>query len=191
MDFTLDINTIEHKLKNTLSEKRYIHSLGVRDEACRLAVLYGADKDKAYVAGLIHDCAKHMEFSESIALCGKYNIKLDDITRRCPAIIHAPVGAVLAESEYGINDREILDAVRYHTVAREKMTLLDKIIYVADMTEPNRDFDGVDRLRQESREDIDLAYKNALGRSIIYNISKGNAVHPNTLYAWNEMCNIE
>lgn len=180
----MNIIDIKEKLKKALTEKRYNHSISVADEAVRLAERYGYDKDKAYLAGLVHDCAKSIPYSEAVNM----GCELDRETLACPGVVHAPVGAYVAEYEYGITDTEILDAIRYHTVARENMTLLDKIIYLADITEPYRDFDGVEKLRQLCNEDIDLAFCEALRRSVVFNIEKGNIIHPNTLYAWNEMC---
>ncbi len=188
MEYIPDIKAIDEKLKNALDEKRYNHSIGVRDEAKRMAELFGADISKALIAGFVHDCAKRMSFRESIQICEKYGVLLDDITKLCPPVIHAPAGAVIAEREYGILDKEILDAIRFHTVARAGMTLLDKIIYVADMTEPQRDFDGVEKLRKLSETDINLAYQEAIRLSLVFNLCKGNLIHPNTLYAWNETC---
>lgn len=180
----MDIKEIKEKLKTALDEKRYNHSISVADEAVRLANRYGYDKDKAYLAGLVHDCAKCIPYNDAI----KSGCELDRETLACPGVVHAPVGAFIAEREYGITDIEILDAIRYHTVAREKMTLLDKIIYLADIIEPYRDFDGVENLRKLCNEDLDLAFCEALRRSVVFNIEKGNIIHPNTLYAWNEMC---
>lgn len=180
----MDIKEIKEKLKTALDEKRYNHSISVADEAVRLAKRYGYDEDKAYLAGLVHDCAKCITYSDAI----KSGCELDRETLACPGVVHAPVGAYVAEREYGITDIEILDAIRYHTVAREKMTLLDKIIYLADIIEPYRDFDGVEELRKLCNEDLDLAFCEALRRSVVFNIEKGNIIHPNTLYAWNEMC---
>ena len=180
----MDIKEIKEKLKTALDEKRYNHSISVADEAVRLAKRYGYDKDKAYMAGLVHDCAKCIPYGDAI----KSGCELDRETLACPGVVHAPVGAYVAEREYGITDIEILDAIRYHTVAREKMTLLDKIIYLADIIEPYRDFDGVEELRKLCNEDLDLAFCEALRRSVVFNIEKGNIIHPNTLYAWNEMC---
>lgn len=180
----MDIKKIKEKLKTALDEKRYKHSLSVADEAVRLADRYGYDKDKAYFAGLVHDCAKCMPYNDAI----KSGCELDRETLLCPGVVHAPVGAYIAKREYGITDIEILDAIRYHTVAREGMTLLDKIIYLADIIEPYRDFDGVEELRRLCNQDLDLAFCEALRRSVVFNIEKGNIIHPNTLYAWNEMC---
>lgn len=178
---------MKDKLKSVLSEKRYNHVLGVCDEAVKLADCYGADKDKAYTAGLLHDCAKEYSIDTQIKLCAEYGIKLDAVTLNCTAVIHAPLGAAVAEKLYGIEDKEILEAIRCHAVAKENMSLLDKIIYIADMIEPSRDFNGVDILRKTAYEDIDRAFIMGLKQSILFNTGKNNIIHPDTIVAWNYM----
>lgn len=175
------------KLQAELKASRYIHSLGVMDEAVALAKLYGVDKTKAELAGLLHDCAKGYTFDEAIAYADKYGIVLDCDTLKCPPVIHAPIGALVAEHEYGITDTEVLSAISNHTVAGRSMTPLDKIIYIADMTEPNRDFDGVDELRRLSRENLDIAYKFAIKSSLLHTIRQNGYMHPMTVFAWNEI----
>ncbi len=176
---------MKDKLKKELSEKRYKHCLGVRDEAVKLAEKYGADIKKAEVAGLLHDCAKGLDIDEQIRQCEKYKMALDDITLKCKAVIHAPLGAKIAKEEYGIEDEEILEAIRSHTVAKENMSLLDRIIYVADMIEPMRDFDGVEKLRKAAYKDIDEAFIMGMRQSIVHNAEKNKIIHPDTISAWN------
>lgn len=181
------IDNYKNKLKSMLSEKRYKHSLGVCDEAVKLAEKYGADTEKAYTAGILHDCAKGYDTDEQIKLCQKYGVVLDDITLACKPVIHAPLGAKIAKTEYGVNDKDVLDAIMCHTVAKENMSLLDKIIYIADMIEPMRDFDGVEELRKAAYENIDRAFILGLKQSIVFNAQKNKIIHPNTLSAWNYM----
>ena len=181
------IDNYKNKLKSMLSEKRYKHSLGVCDEAVKLAEKYGADTEKAYTAGILHDCAKGYDSDEQIKLCQKYGVVLDDITLACKPVIHAPLGAKIAKAEYGVNDKDVLDAIMCHTVAKENMSLLDKIIYIADMIEPMRDFDGVEELRKAAYENIDRAFILGLKQSIVFNAQKNKIIHPNTLSAWNYM----
>ncbi len=183
----IGIPEMDEKLCNSLSEKRYTHSVYVAHTAVDMAEAFGADKSKAFIAGLMHDCAKGMDYKTAVAYAQEHGCSLDKETLNCPGIVHAPVGAVAAEVEYGITDSEILDAIRYHTVARENATLLDKIIYVADMIEPMRDFEEVNRLRELAKKDIDAAYTETLKISLKFNLEKGNIIHPNTLYAWNEI----
>lgn len=183
-----DEKLLKEKLCDALKKKRYEHSLGVCEECVRMAKQFGADKEKAFVAGLLHDCAKCLTKEEEKKIIDKYKINIDRMTEKCEPVMHAPLGAALAEHEYGIDDKEVLDAIRYHTVARENMTLLEKIVYVADMTEPQRDYPGVDELRRVSEKSIDKAYAMAVRCSLLHNINKGSVIHPNTLEAWNEIC---
>ena len=178
---------MQNRLRSSLKKRRYEHSMGVCIEAVRMAELFGADKDKAYIAGLLHDCAKCLSPEQEKEVCNKYGYVPDLMTKVCHPVLHAPLGAVVAEHEYGVTDKEILDAIRYHTVARANMTLLDKIVYVADMTEPGRSYDGVDRLRSLANKDIDEAFYEALGRSLMHNIKKGSIIHPSSLDAWNSI----
>ena len=180
-------NEMKEKLKAALKPKRYIHSMGVCDTAHRMAARFGVDTKKAYLAGLLHDCAKCFENEKQIGLCKEYGIELSRITLECPAVIHAPLGAAIAKAEYGINDKEILQAILFHTTGGWNMTKLDKIIYIADMIEPSRDYPGVEDLRKEAEKDLDNAMLMALKSTLEFNIKKGNIVHPDTINAWNDL----
>lgn len=184
----MDKKQMQSKLEGALKKKRFKHSLGVCAEAVRMAELFGADPKKAYIAGLLHDCAKCLDRDEEKEVCRKYSFEPDEMTKICHPVLHAPLGAVVARYEYDVKDEEILDAIRYHTTARANMTLMDKILYVADMTEPNREYDGVDDLRKLSKKDIDAAYKEAVYQTLMFNLKKGSIIHPDTLNAWNEIC---
>ncbi len=174
------------KLKAALPEKRFKHCKGVRDTAVMLAEKFGADAEKAYIAGIFHDCAKGMKISEQLEKCREYKLELDDITLSCPPVIHAPLGAETARREYGICDEEILNAIRRHTVGGHGMTLLDKIIYTADMIEPGRDFDGVDKLRRAAQNDINEVFFLCVRQSLLFNIKANKPIHPDTLVSYNE-----
>ena len=175
------------KLKDSLKYKRYEHSLGVCAESVRMAELFGADTEKAYIAGLLHDCAKCLSHDEETELCEKYPDIADQMTMLCHPVLHAPLGAVVARDEYGVTDPDILSAIRHHTTACADMKLLDKIIYVADMTESHRDFDGVDKLRRLAHDDLEDAYKEAVRQTLLHNIKKDSLIHPDTLDAWNSI----
>lgn len=182
-----DEKDMKKKLEAALKPKRYRHSLGVCAEAVKLAEIYGADCDKAYTAGLLHDCAKGFDSKKQLELCKAYGLVLDDTTMQCHPVIHAPLGAEVARHEYGIEDEEILEAIRCHTVGKANMTKLDKIIYVADMIEPGRDFDGVEQLRKCAYKNLDDAVIMALKQSIVFNAKKEVSIHPATIEAWNFM----
>lgn len=175
------------KLKKALKPKRYVHSLGVSSTAVKLAEKFNVDTDKARIAGMLHDCAKCIDSDEQIKLCEKYNIPLSDITLECPAVIHAPLGAAVAKAEYGIEDCEILRSIALHTTGGKNMSKLDKIIYIADMIEPSRDYKGVDDLRKIAMSNLDEAMLEALQSTLKFNIKKESLVHPDTIDAWNDL----
>ncbi len=177
--------TIKEKLKKTLSEKRYIHSLGVADEAKRLAKIYGADETKAYIAGLLHDCAK--ETDEPIKRCRDLGVELDDIMKLNKGLIHGPLGAEIARLDFEIDDGEIMGAIRWHTVGKAGMTLLEKIIYIADMTERNRGFDGVGELRKTVDGDLDEAILLSISQTLALQEKRRSNIHPNIVYMWNDL----
>lgn len=176
---------MREKLKAALPEKRYIHSLGVCEEAVRLAKIYGADEDKAYTAGLLHDCAKGMSTEEQLKMCDALGVELDPVSKLCPPIIHGPLGAALAEREYGICDGEILDAIRWHTIGKAGMTTLEKVIYVADITEKNRDFDGVEAVRAAAKISLDEAVLVSIEGQL--SDMRRRIMHPNILEMWNDI----
>lgn len=181
------LTEIKEKLRKDLPEKRYIHSLGVADEAKRLAEKYGADADKAYLAGLLHDCAKGIPTSEQATECDRRGVAIDKWTRKCPPVIHGFLGEEIAKAEYGITDEEVLNAIKYHTIGAAGMTLLEKIIYIADMTEVNRNFPGVEILRQRVSESIDEAIKESIKQQLEFNMSKNGVIHPNMIILWNDI----
>lgn len=146
-----------------LKPKRVAHVEGCEKEAVRLARRWGADGDDAAEAAILHDITKKLVLSEQLHLCERYGIMVDSLERENVKLLHAMTGAALAKDRFGVPD-EIFDAIRWHTTGRPKMALLEKIIYLADYIEPNRDFEGLDKLRKLAYEDIDAAM--ALGLSM-------------------------
>ena len=128
----------QKKLKKELDADRYEHTIGVAYTAAALAMRYGGDIQQAQVAGLLHDCAKCISNDKKIILCEKYNIKVTEVEVRNPFLLHAKLGAFLAMHTYGVTDKEIISAILNHTVGKPNMSLLDKIIFVADYIEPKR-----------------------------------------------------
>ena len=182
----MEESKIKKYLENALSENRFKHSLGVAEEAERLADKYGTDKKKAYLAGLVHDVAKEIDTdSARNMLKDRFGIRVDPVTYNVPKLLHAPLGACLAQTEFGIFDAEILDAVKYHTTAKADMSLLTKIIYMADYIEPNRDFEGVEELRKQAYQDLDEAIITGLDYTISELLSDGKMFHPDTVHARN------
>ena len=133
-----DIDYIKKDLKERLSKNRYNHSLNVMETAAELAKFWGADVEKCKLAGLVHDCGKLKDKNKIIEHCKTYNVELTDEEKNNPNVIHAFLGEKLAEVLYGIDDPEILEAIRYHTTGEKNMTLISKIIFLADYIEPGR-----------------------------------------------------
>ncbi len=167
---------IETLLKTKLKPERYLHSLGVRDTAVKMAKIFGADIKKAEIAGLLHDNAKNID--NPYERCADLEVELDDFEKSNIALVHAKLGAETAKCEFYVNDEETLNAIRYHTVGRRDMTLLEKIIFVADLTEPGRNFPDIEYLRTLAFSDIDAAVKECVKGTIRVNKERGMPIHP-------------
>lgn len=174
-------NEILKYLKEKLNEHRYIHSLNVSKTAIKMAKLYNADVDKANIAGLVHDCAKNLSNDELLEICKHNKIEIDSICEKTPQLLHGVAGSIIAKEVMGINDDEILSAIKYHTVGKKNMNLLEKIIYVADYIEPGRDFPGVDELRKATFSNLDDGLLMAFNSTIKYVIERNQLIHMNTI----------
>jgi putative HD superfamily hydrolase of NAD metabolism len=181
------IGDANEKLRSMLSEKRYIHSLGVQKTAIDLAKKYNCDAQKASIAGLVHDCAKGFSDEKLMEASAKYDIQIGMVYEKQPGLLHGPVGAYVARDEFLIDDMEILHAIKYHTTGCENMSMLDKIIYIADYIEPGRDFPGVDSLREETYLNIDRGLLMAFDNTIRYVIDRGELIDTMTVRARNSL----
>lgn len=180
-------HTIHSLLKDSLTKKRYQHTLNVVEVAERLALWYDCNVDKASLAALLHDCAKNFSDNELITFAKANNLKIDPVTLREPQLLHGPVGAVIAKNTFGVTDKDVLNAIRYHTTGRRNMTLLDKIIYLADYIELGRIYPGVDKLRELAFEDLDKATIQALTNTICYVAVLNSLIHKRTVNARNDL----
>jgi nicotinate-nucleotide adenylyltransferase len=165
-----------------LKPKRMPHVLGTEQEAIRLARQYGADVTDARIAALLHDCTKKLDMEEQLNLCRRYHIELDELEQRALKLLHSKTGAEIARDVFGVKD-EIYEAIRWHTTGKADMTLLEKVIYMADYVEPTRDFPGVERLRAAVHTDLDKGLLMGLSDSIAEMEERGNPVHHNTIEA--------
>ena len=165
-----------------LKHKRIPHVLGTEQEAIRLALRYGADVQKARVAALLHDCTKKLDMEEQLALCRQYGIRLDELEQRALKLLHAKTGAAIARDLFGVDD-EIYSAIYWHTTGHANMTLLEKIMYLADYIEPTRNFPGVNELRAACNESLDKGLRMGLEMTIQEMHDRGNPVHSATLEA--------
>ncbi len=165
-----------------LKAKRCTHVLGTAATAVKLAEKYGADAHRAEVAGLLHDCTKKLSMAEQLALCERYGIVLDELEKKALKLLHAKTGAALARDVFGVDD-EIYNAILWHTTGKPNMTVLEKVIYLADFIEPTRDFPGVDTLRRTVWEDLDRGLLMGLEMTVEEMQEMGSPIHVNTLTA--------
>lgn len=173
---------ILYKLKKTLDAQRYKHTLGVEETARQMAKCFGADEDKASLAGLLHDCAKCMTLTQMVK--SAKGVEVDAVMKESKALMHAVAGMCVAQQVYNVEDAEVLSAIRWHTTGRAQMTTLEKIIYLADMIEPSRKpYPGLEAIRRLCFIDLDEAMHTALQMSLAHVQEQGKTLHPDTLAA--------
>jgi len=172
----------EQIIKARLSPHRFQHCLGVAQAAMDLAELYGLDSDKAYLTGILHDYAKNLTIPQLLLAAGQDQQIADEVEKQIPELLHAPVGACLLAEELRIKDEDILEAVRVHTLGSMTMSSLAKIIFIADMIEPNRDmYPDLERLRQLAHLNLDEAMLLGLESTIRYCLEDERLLHPRTV----------
>lgn len=175
-------------LQSKLDAYRYRHSLAVADEAKRLALRYGYEKpETAYLAGLLHDITKNQSDAQQLQMCERFGIILTDLERTAPKLWHAITGAACLRAELGVDDPEILRAVRYHTTGRAGMSLLEQILYLADFTSADRTYPDVEEMRRLVDVGIAPALRYALRYTITELVGANRPVHPDTFEAYNEV----
>lgn len=162
--------------------KRIRHILGTEQEAVRLAKHWGANEEHARRAGILHDCTKYWSLEENLRCCEKYGVELDELECKAVKLLHSKTGACMAKYVFGEPD-EVYNAIYYHTTGRANMSLLEKILYIADYMEPNRDFEGVEELRRLAYTDLDAAVLMGCEMSIEEMKERGNPLHHHTLEA--------
>ena len=181
MSEAYDLKKIKKKLKNELDESRYEHTIGVMDTAACLAMRYGADLTQALVAGLLHDCAKCIPNDKKLKLCKKNGIEVTPFEEKAPFLLHAKLGAWMAEHEYHVSDPAILSAIACHTTGKPDMSMLDKIVFIADYIEPGRNkAPGLPEIRRLSFTDIDQALIRILSDTLDYLASSNDPIDPAT-----------
>lgn len=181
------IAEVMDNIKSHMSERRYIHTLGVVDAAVYLAEKYGENIQDATLAALLHDYAKDYSEAELKKYISENGISVDDILLEAYQLLHGKIAAHIAKNQYNITNQNILNAIENHTTGCKNMSTLEKIIYLADFIEVGRSYPGVDDLRLVAEEDLDKAVLKALNNTIIYVLSIEKLLHPNTIYARNEI----
>lgn len=176
---------IYDKLKNDIGDKRYNHSVRVMNTSIQLAKAYNFPVDKAAMAGLLHDCGKFKEEKKILKYVKNFDIILDNVMENNIGLVHGSVGSELAEVIYNVEDEDVLNAIRFHTTGRENMSLLEKVVYIADVIEPGRDYTGIEEIRAMAYKDIDKSLILSLNRTIKFIIDRGNLIHLDTIRARN------
>ncbi len=185
-----DLKLLQKQMKEELSEDRFEHTLGVMYTAESLAMRYGVDMTKAAVAGLLHDCAKCIPNSQKIKMCKKQDIEISEMEEKNPSLLHAKLGAYMAEKLYDVHDPEILSAIKWHTTGKPDMSMLDIIIYMADYIEPNRDkAPNLKQIRKLCFENIEEALYQVLEGTLEYLSDRPDMIDPMTkisydFYKW-------
>lgn len=175
----LDLPELRACSYSMVRAKRIPHIKGTEEEAVRLAKHWGVDEITARRAAILHDCTKYLDLEEQLALCRKYGVELDELEQRAVKLLHSKTGACIAKHIFG-EDEQVYQAIFWHTTGKADMSMLEKVIYLADYIEPTRDFDGVEPLRALAYEDIDKALLMGMEMTIEEMHQRGNPVHRNT-----------
>jgi predicted HD superfamily hydrolase involved in NAD metabolism len=176
-----NLKKLRKAMKKAQDGKRFEHTLGVAYTSAALAMCYGEDIAKAQTAGMLHDCAKCLSDEKRLSICQKYGIPMTEVEKRNPFLLHAKAGSYLAEKKYGITDRDILNAIQYHTTGRPDMSLLEKIVFVADYIEPGRkQAPNLPEIRKLAFTDLDRAMVRILEETVRYLEKGGGEMDPAT-----------
>ncbi|MFD0962207.1 bis(5'-nucleosyl)-tetraphosphatase (symmetrical) YqeK [Paenibacillus chungangensis] len=174
------------RVKAEMPERRWLHTEGVMAAAVVLAERFGEDAERAELAAILHDVAKYWPVDRMELIISEQHLP-GDLLAYDKELWHAPVGAWVAQHEFGVTDNEVLDAIRYHTSGRSGMSKLEKIVWLADYIEPGRDFPGVDRIRELSAKNLEESMLAAFDNTIAFLIAKGKRIYPLTIDARNDL----
>ena len=183
----MDKNVYLSLIKERMGERRYIHSVNVAKSAVKLAKHYGADVEKAEIAGILHDCCKEIPADEMLQIIRSGGIILGAIEQNTPKLWHSIAGSVYVRDVLGIKDEGVFNSIRYHTTGRAGMSLLEKIIFVADFISDEREYNGVEIMRQKSFECIEDAMLYGLQFTITDLTGRKLSIHNNALNCYNDV----
>ncbi|MDD5796777.1 MAG: bis(5'-nucleosyl)-tetraphosphatase (symmetrical) YqeK [Oscillospiraceae bacterium] len=183
----MDFEDYKQIIKKRMGKKRFIHSVNVSKEAVKLAEKYGADVEKAQIAGILHDITKETPPEEQLKIMSDNGIILDNVQKSSQKLWHAVSGSAYVKSVLGITDEDILNAIRYHTSGRANMSLLEKVIFIADFTGEERDYDGVDIMREKAYRNLEEAMAFGLAFTISDLAKRNLPIHKDALEAYNEI----
>jgi predicted HD superfamily hydrolase involved in NAD metabolism len=172
---------IKNEVERILKPKRFKHSLNVEKESLKLAKIYDVDEESCKIAAILHDCAKYFKDEELVKYANKYGILIDEVQYNYPCLLHGPVGAMYAKEKFGIENKDILNSIAYHTTGRPCMSKLEKVIYLADLIEEGRTFPELDEIRNISIHNLDEALILACNCTINYIMKSNTLIHPLTI----------
>ena len=182
--------TTEHQiiqfLKQKLEPNRFDHVISVRDTAVELAEKYGIEKHKTELSALLHDCAKWMKNDQLIKICQRNQIEVDFIESRVPSLLHAKVGALLAQIQFNVADSSILQAIESHTTGMPSMSELDQILFVSDFCEPLRNYPAASKIRKIANISLQKATFEVCRQKLKSQIRGKRVIHPRTVEAFNQ-----
>lgn len=178
---------VAHKM---LSEKRFVHSKNVSETAVKLAERYGADTEKARIAGILHDIMKDTKPDDQLKMMRNFGMIISEFEKSTDKLWHSISGAVYAENVLGIKDKDIINAIKYHTTARAGMSLLERVVFVSDFISAERNYKGVEKIRRFANESLEKAMIEGISFNINDLIFREMPVHPNTFSAYNELVSV-
>lgn len=187
----MTVKDYEEIISKRMKSARFKHSKNVAKEAVRLAKKYGADVQKAEIAGILHDATKETPENEQLELVKRAGIQMTVMELSSRKLWHAISGSAFVQVELGIDDKEIIDSIRYHTTGRADMTLLDKVIFVADFISADRDYDGVDKMRKIADKDLDDAVLEGMAFTIADLAQRKITIAPDTFEGYNYMVSLK
>lgn len=181
---------LDKLMQDKLTSFRYEHVKGVADISEELAKRRGLNPEAAYLAGIYHDALREESKKSLLALAARYQMNVEDMEREYPVLLHGPVAARALEEEFGVKDESVLEAIACHTTGKAGMDDLSKIVYLADMIEPTREYPGVERLRKLAYNDLEQAFYASVKHNILHVIDRKKKLHRHTVACWNDFVDL-
>ncbi len=187
-EYLSKLDEYQRILKCKLTKNRYEHLRAVQECAGELAMIHGLDREKAELAGLLHDYARELSDDELLRIGRAKGMITCEVEELAPVLLHGPVGAILVQEELSVSDPKVLEAIEQHTLAAPAMGRLAQLIYIADLIAEGRDFSEIGRLRKVAEKDLTQALLESIASAISYCLEREQLIHPRTIEAWNFYC---
>jgi len=183
----MEFKEMKELLKASLPTKRYEHSIAVCKTAREFALAHGVNLKKVEISALLHDCGREIPSRENLSKATELGIEIDDVERNQPVLLHAKLGVYYAIHKYGVNDKDILDGILYHTTGAPHMNKLPMVVYLADLLEPTRSFPGIEEMYNLAKIDLEKAMFKAYAQTIRYLLEYDLLIHPSCIAGYNEI----